>query len=215
MKEYNLWSSKIDFDIIYAHILFLGVYDYTSFNTVIWSLVHELRISFIFPVLVLLLYRRNWGCSIFLLLVTGIIVPLIYRYYPMYYSNYWDTIHYTGMFIMGFLLAVNREQLKNFYIFLAPGYRVILGLASFLLYTYPFYNKWSLMQRFFGDYLVMLGAAGFIIIAISSNHVQKILNIGAICFLGKISYSLYLCHMIVFIVLTRAFLKSQKGVTMI
>jgi peptidoglycan/LPS O-acetylase OafA/YrhL len=43
------WSTPVTTHLVVQHILFLGNYDWSQFNTAFWSLVHEMRISLIFP----------------------------------------------------------------------------------------------------------------------------------------------------------------------
>ena len=47
------WRVPISPSLVLEHIVFLGSYDHAAFNTTFWSLVHEMRISLVFPVIVL------------------------------------------------------------------------------------------------------------------------------------------------------------------
>jgi peptidoglycan/LPS O-acetylase OafA/YrhL len=50
----DFWSRPVDSGLVLQHIAFIGVYDSRQFDFVIWSLIYEMRISILFPVLTLL-----------------------------------------------------------------------------------------------------------------------------------------------------------------
>src|SRR5665213_3578455 len=45
------WSNQVDLRSVLQHVLFIGNYNYERYNTAFWSLVYEMRISIIFPLL--------------------------------------------------------------------------------------------------------------------------------------------------------------------
>jgi peptidoglycan/LPS O-acetylase OafA/YrhL len=47
----SFWSGPVQWRLVAYHVLFVGVYNTTEFDTSIWSLVHEMRVSLIFPFL--------------------------------------------------------------------------------------------------------------------------------------------------------------------
>ncbi|OJV41506.1 MAG: hypothetical protein BGO25_17600 [Acidobacteriales bacterium 59-55] len=47
------WSAPVDLHSVIQHLLFIGDYNYNRYNTAFWSLVYEMRISLIFPLLFL------------------------------------------------------------------------------------------------------------------------------------------------------------------
>lgn len=82
---------------------------------VIWSLVHEMRISIIFP-FVFLLIRINWRLSTILAIALtfisfGLMTSIPSEFNTPVSTNYFVTLHYLSMFIIGALLAINREFL--------------------------------------------------------------------------------------------------------
>src|SRR5205807_5142069 len=51
---FNLvWTAPISWQLVLDHYLFLGSFDNKQFDPVIWSLVQEIRISIIFPLLMI------------------------------------------------------------------------------------------------------------------------------------------------------------------
>ena len=51
------WSEPVTLHLVMQHILFLGNYDWSQFNTAFWSLVYEMRISLVFPLIALAVLR--------------------------------------------------------------------------------------------------------------------------------------------------------------
>lgn len=199
-EEFKFWSAPITSNLILNHLFLLGFFDYTAFDTAMWSLVHEMRISIIFPFAIIILRRYNFKiCAIITVLLSalaGIIQSLAVPHFSYFY-NYHETIHYLSLFIIGFLLARYRNLLMEKYNHLTQYSKLLLYLGAFLIYSYPFYNHWTLPQRFAGDWGTAIGSTIFIITAISSKNFSKILTLNSVAFLGKISYSLYLYHSIV------------------
>jgi peptidoglycan/LPS O-acetylase OafA/YrhL len=56
------WSAPVTTHLVVQHILFLGSYDWSQFNTAFWSLVYEMRVSLVFPFIAVavLRFRTIW-----------------------------------------------------------------------------------------------------------------------------------------------------------
>ncbi|MCR2822008.1 acyltransferase family protein [Lederbergia panacisoli] len=206
---FNLtWTTKFSASLLFEHFLLIGNVHSDAFNNVIWSLVHEMRISLLFPLVYLVVIKFNWKFSIiigfFLSLFSILNDTLGFQVSNGYYTSYWDTLHYTSMFIFGGVIAKHLKDILGMYHKLTRTYKWLLLIAAFIFYNYPgigirilnfidfFYPARVLM-----DYIACLGAVLFIIIALGSHKITKILMIKPINFIGKISYSLYLYHLIV------------------
>lgn len=50
------------------HILLIGKYNTDAYNSVIWSLVHEMRISIVFPLVLMICLRKTVPLSIALIM---------------------------------------------------------------------------------------------------------------------------------------------------
>ncbi|HFJ9465744.1 TPA: acyltransferase family protein [Bacillus cereus] len=196
----KIWTSETTFLDILNHILFLGYYSADQYNTVIWSLVHEMRISIIFPLLMLAILRFNWksniGISLTFSLVAFILLVMIN---PIYNTNIILTLHYTSMFMIGSLLAKHIESIVDIYKKLPNSIKMISFIFAIISYTYSgiFTNIGFIHDFLIDEYAVVVGSSLFIIISLSSGIFSKFLNLKPILFLGKISYSLYLYHTIV------------------
>ena len=187
------WSNPVTAASLIQPIAFIGNYDFFRYNTAFWSLVYEMRISLIFPVLALITMRisARWA----LLLVVSCTYNV--RTVPIL------TLECVGIFIGGILLAENIATLDATYRGLAKWQRVVCAVASFSLY-----NEGHFLTRtplwHLGYLPVSIGAAGLIVMALSSNTVSRWLQHPLPAFLGKISYSTYLVHGTVLYALARA-----------
>jgi peptidoglycan/LPS O-acetylase OafA/YrhL len=182
------WYAPVSFDSVVQHVLFIGNYDYAQYNTAFWSLVYEMRISIIFPLLFLVAYKLR---TRYVLLVIASLTLL--GVHPGSHK-YLITLEYAGVFLIGALLAKKFDVLSARYLSLTTAQRVALGLTSYLLYSYGHHlvnigPLWHLR-----DMPIAVGAAGFIVIGVNSSVASRILNSMVPAFLGRISYSFYLVH---------------------
>jgi peptidoglycan/LPS O-acetylase OafA/YrhL len=202
----SFWLNPIDFKTIVNHIIFLGDYKNDSINFVIWSLIHEMRISIIFPFIFLLVKKTNWKLTIGLCFTLSIVYYFgeialnKIDYNDRYFSSYERTIHYVGIFMFGSLLAKNRLLLINFCKRQNILVKIIFLIFAIMCYTYSW---WFLPAvgiihlEIFNDWVIAFGSSIFISLCLSLKTLQKILLLKPIHFLGNISYSLYLLHGIV------------------
>ncbi|MBO1579742.1 acyltransferase [Bacillus sp. XF8] len=210
LVQWGLWNIEVSFNRVINHILFLGEFNSDAFIMVIWSLVHEMRISIVFPLIIFLLLRVNWKVSIGIAMFLSAIGYLLMKNIPSEFNmpvstNYFVTLHYSSMFIIGALLAKNREYLINKIINLKVKYLLLpLGILFFNYPRIPF----MILSKLIGEidytlYLVIIdwyicfGACLIILSALSSKRFSKLLRMKPVHFIGEISYSLYLVHPIV------------------
>lgn len=196
----KIWTYKTSLVDIVNHILFLGYYNTNEYNTVIWSLVHEMRISIIFPFLMFLILRFSWKTNITIVFVLSIASFMLLKIFePKYNTNFIITLHYISMFMIGSLLAKHKEFLVGFYNKANQLQRFIFFLFALTLYTYQgLLSHIKLMHNFLiNEYLIAMGSSLFIIIALSTSKFSVFLNLKPLRFLGEISYSLYLYHTII------------------
>ncbi len=199
----STWNQAPNLHLVMQHILFLGNYRWEAFNTAFWSLVYEMRISLLFPFLAIavLQFRNKW------MLVFAIFSSLLSVHYhlifrllnlnsPGYQSV--DTLHYMSFFILGAMLAKNRECIQERYRRLPLTFVFLLSLLAIFFYYHPFNipeaSAAILSVQKTQDWSVALGSLLVITLAIFSGPFKKLLNCRAIRYLGRISYSVYLVH---------------------
>lgn len=202
------WERQLTVQQLLEHIIMLGDFKSYNFNSVIWSLVHEMRISILFPLLMYVVVRINWkksvaislGCSIVYFLVWLTSNNLFNYNISRFDTSYILTIHYIGFFILGAVLAKHRQQIQDFYESLSKSIKIVLLFTGILAYTYSFWflpNTFYVHFAFINDWAIAFGSTLFIISSLGSKSISNVLLVKPIHFMGKISFSLYLFHMTV------------------
>ena len=180
----DAWPLPVHAADVRAHVLFLGDYDTGRFNGAFWSLVHEMRISLVFPLLNRLVRGRRWwwgGGLTAAMMVSGSLMSVRIGE-P---NNLGETLHYAGLFVVGILIA-ERPSLR-----VKPLWMV----AALVLFYYGRGVARVLPVEYANllDVPVGLGAAAMVIWALDA----KWLLARPVQWLGERSYSLYLVHVAV------------------
>lgn len=215
----GIWAESPTSYSLLNNIFLLGELDYMSVNPVLWSLVHEVRISIIFPFIMYLLLRISTKSNIIFMLSIPMLYLLSfflglkvfnfdYTAYLSGYSSFILTPYYVGFFVLGALIATNKELIREKYISLSKTSKkmlISLGAVAYL-YDWIIVPDMKIIHNFIiGDWIVAFGGSIFIIIALNSKKVGYVLRLRSIHAIGKISYSLYLYHMIVLLTLIYIF----------
>lgn len=197
------WSKGLSSDSIIKHIVLIGTFT-SNVDNVIWSLIHEMRISIIFPFIMLVVVRKNLKYSIgFALLLSGLSVAYAFIAKPPFMgTELYTSIHYASIFIVGALLAKHIDNIKQIFLRINYKRKLVLFLIGFILFDYA--HPSFILNRIFGlspfirmvidTWFTTIGASILIIFALLSVKFSSILRKPYISYIGKISYSLYLIH---------------------
>ena len=212
------WQPQVDWQVAGQHLLLINSFDFDRFNPVIWSLVMEMRLSLLFPLIIFFALKFSWQTN----LLGGILCSFIgwgfqflrHQGIVHFENNYLDTFSYVLMFVVGVQLAKHRATLaEKFRALKTPFKYMALGLAL-LIYTNACWLEHCFtspaMQKIFfsqitRDCLVTLAVAAFIIMSLASVRISRILHLKPLHYLGKISYSFYLYHAVCLITLLHLF----------
>ncbi|MEH7307564.1 acyltransferase family protein, partial [Neobacillus drentensis] len=147
--------------------------------------------------------RLKWTQSMitaFSVSLLGILISLFgFDASEGYLTSFAYSLHYSAMFIIGALLAINREKVVNIYNGLSFRNKVMLLVMGLCLYTlqigFTYFFSSTNVLYFIRDWTTAIGASIFIVVSLGSGKVTNFLNKKYVEFLGKISYSLYLYHL--------------------
>jgi peptidoglycan/LPS O-acetylase OafA/YrhL len=211
------WSTPVTTHLIVQHILFLGNYDWSQFNTAFWSLVYEMRVSLIFPLIALavLRLRSRWLLLCAAALSLSFFPLAILLSSTLHLSsrgaaiNTMLTLHYAAFFLIGSLVARHLDEINRHYAQLTSLQAGAIAVVSLLLYGFA--NASSLVQRFsippdLYDWGIAAGATMLIVFAMNCRPFLSFLNSRTIHHLGQLSYSLYLIHGTILFVLVHTLL---------
>jgi peptidoglycan/LPS O-acetylase OafA/YrhL len=206
------WSKPVSLRLVTQHVLFLGDYDFAQFNVVIWSLVQEMRISLVFPLLFLVVDRLSTRKALILAAGCTATAMLIIRFRPEVVTPYVAmslvmTVHYLAFFILGILIAKNFGAIGRWYELLSGVKRGVLLGVSLVMYSLSGMAAVALLGTHIkllvgtSDWGTVVGAIGIIVTGLFSAPMKRLLLMRIPRFLGRISYSLYLTHVPVLLVL--------------
>ncbi|MED3985234.1 acyltransferase [Peribacillus simplex] len=194
------WTSQDTPSLLIEHLLFIGQYNTDAYNNVIWSLVHEMRISIVFPLLIFLFVRKKLKYSLLWLFV--LIFSSTFCLYLVGSSVDITSIllsfHYSTLFLMGAILAKYRHELFAYTLKMKKTVKIVLLLGAIICFMYEgIIGEVDFLNNYiFRDYVVSCGVCMFIIMSVCSQKVSTILRSRMLTLLGNISYSLYLYHLI-------------------
>ncbi|WP_166653485.1 acyltransferase family protein [Paraburkholderia flava] len=199
-----VWSGPFTGTEIVDHLLFIGQYKAGQMIPVIWSLIYEMRISLIMPLVVFCMARAPAaGCIASALAVSILgfaLVPAGTASSANFEGDWAMTAHYLGIFIAGATLAIHQRAWRQW---LAKGRRTEAVLAGSVVLYFVSRSTMSITSgtvgQFIFDWCVAAGSAGILCTAIASSRFAALLAMRPIAFLGTISYSLYLTHAVVLI----------------
>ncbi|MEK6302019.1 MAG: acyltransferase [Acidobacteriota bacterium] len=197
------WTQAITPKMLINHALLIGSFSNGELDPVLWSLVHEMRVSLVFPVVVFVVtrfwWRRSLAVAVAVTLVAFVLAFAIYRGTGIS-SDVPATLHYMAMFIIGALLAKHHDALTTRFNRFQRTTKWLVLSGAILAYTYRWWflpHQRVLHFDIFNDWAATAGVSVFIVCALASAKVSRLLHTRPLLFLGRISYSLYLYHAIV------------------
>lgn len=167
----------------------------------LWSLSTEEQFYFIFPVILLFMFRISFiknkkliflGVGSIILLLSSLIDL---RKFGVFWEQYYLPHLRAGEMLVGSFLAVymNEKKLKNNYFIWISGFSLLVLIVSLFLkniFTPPLFP--GILA------LIPCMATALLIFANQERHfINRLFSYPLIVWLGKISYSLYLWHWVV------------------
>lgn len=202
------WKRDPSWASFFSHAAMIGSFRSSDYDPVLWSLVLEMRISLIFPLLAwLVLHREKWSIVLAVCLLPA---NSLMNHFNATGLIHWDndyaaTLQYSAMFIAGALLAKKHQAAARYWTSFSKAAKIFLLLAAVLAYTNYFWLSRYMPSHFstlaaalrkqpVSDLMVIFGVGVFIIASLAARRLSAFLCHGPVHFLGQISYSLYLYH---------------------
>jgi peptidoglycan/LPS O-acetylase OafA/YrhL len=202
------WPGHVDKHQVLQHLLIFGPVHWAQFNTAFWTLIVSLRLSVVFPVLCYMVLRTRPLVSTLAVAFTAFVVT----WYQLHgvINSYTMTLHMTGFFIVGILLARYKDEVfawasalserrKTVYLFVAL---FVYWYSGMLLQLFWKHNVSSVNFRLVVfDWAIASGSIMILILSIEFKPLSRILMSRFPQFMGRICYSVYLMHGTVLFVL--------------
>ena len=182
------WETRPNLSLVMAHLAMTNNKQWQSLDVVMWSLVHEARISIIFPIIAACV-AKNWMLT---LIVGGIASELSRQFASGPTNDLWfnpvDTAQFLVLFVGGAVLAQNASHIKFRFASLSMIQRALLVFVSLTALI-------SSISSSSYSILAQIGAACVVTVSFADRNAVQFLSSEVPAFLGKISYSLYLIHL--------------------
>jgi peptidoglycan/LPS O-acetylase OafA/YrhL len=162
-------------------------------DIVMWSLVQEVRISIAFP-LIAWCVTRNWQITT----IVALSLSFVCHYVAFYHPSGWlydpiQATQYVFLFAGGAALSLNAQTIRRWLGKAPPWSKVSLWIAALAFSALP-------INVTIAEY-----AALMIVTLCLDPALDAVLAHGFLTWLGKISYSLYLVHLLVLLTLVHLF----------
>jgi peptidoglycan/LPS O-acetylase OafA/YrhL len=194
------WNRSVSRAVLLDHVLMLGRPRYNFVDNPIWSLVHEMRYSLIFPAIMWLVMRVEWRR----LIAAALAVSILAMAALGRTGNYWavDSLQYAFLFVAGAVLARHSAAIAAWFRNLAPASRIALGVAApLLLSTHSVAYAGGRSARVLAAVAPHFGAVLLLIVVVGSRRAQNALERRPCLWVGRVSYSLYLSHLVLLLTL--------------
>jgi peptidoglycan/LPS O-acetylase OafA/YrhL len=183
------WYEPHTWGVVADYVFMLGRHD--TLDNATWSLVYEMRVSLIFPLLVLPV--RRWGLPG--AVATAATLTLLAKLAGIWPAGGYiagtaeQTLHWAVLFVLGIATAQQAARLQAWFL-AGPAWTewVVLAGAVLFLWQYVPYQR---------DFFLGVGGVLAIVAALLPGRLHRLLQHRRLRELGRISYSLYLVHLLV------------------
>ncbi|KRF60825.1 hypothetical protein ASG99_07765 [Bacillus sp. Soil768D1] len=206
----NRWNHDVTLKALVSYFLMLD-YDTANVNGVVWTLFHEMRISFIFPLFVAIILRFklikalvfSLGLNVLLFISLGVLATFMGdNIFTSIIPSFKSSVYYCTFFIFGAVLSRYRSNLTKLNS-LFPAFKLVLFILSLILIN----CRWvavlfSINNDKVADIVSVTGILLLFAVVLTSNLCKEILTKKPLLWLGKVSFSLYLIHIPVLMMTT-------------
>ena len=208
------WTNRVNLFVLFDHFAAIG--HHATINGVTHTLIWEIRVSLIFPLIIVPIAR--WGVrgalavlTCLLIVIVGmqllygnisalgdLLIPIPHQSIPnkLAIELQW-TAYYACLFVFGSLLATRLQEIRILFA-RARSWVGFVVLGCGLLVFQGHWSHWHAVQEF----MVAVGSVLILCAAIAPGGVEKMLLKRLPRHLGRLSFSLYLVHVPIILTLT-------------
>ncbi|WP_419884826.1 acyltransferase family protein [Paenibacillus sp. B-A-8] len=206
----NRWDHAVSLKAIVAYFLMLDT-DTANVNGVVWSLFHEMRISIVFPLFLVIILKYRFIKALLISLCLNLAFYLaLHLASTMLGDNsitgimggFKDSVYYCTFFIFGAFLSKYRENLSSLKTMSNIKKLGLICLALILINCRWIYPVFNVQNKILQDFVSVLGILLLFVFILTSGTTSKFLTKKPLLWLGKVSYSLYLIHIPVMMLTT-------------
>lgn len=184
-----------DLPALLASVGLVGMAPVTDLNPVTWSLVHEMRLSLLFPLMILpvLRFQSRWV----LLASAPLVAAGFFMDAPIFggETGPMATVYYAWFFVIGAVAAKHVDSIVA-YARAMSARRAGLWLAVALVTYGALPDAGGILPL--EEVAIGVAVLGLMVLGLSRPAVSKLLLRGALRSLGRMAYSFYLLHLVWF-----------------
>ena len=183
------WNQPLTAGVLLGHLAMTDRDAFQRLDHVMWSLVQETRISFLFPFIFIWAKARWLATTALSVVVSGSALTAFHflRWDPLFDPLF--TLSYLFLFAVGAVVALRATRLAGLFNGLPRVARLGLWLLTLGIVTYYPAN------RHYGLFVCGTAALMLVFLCHADLRARRWLSIPFAVWLGRISFSLYLVHM--------------------
>ena len=201
------WHRPVTVTTVLTHVLMLqDVFSYESLTYPYWSLAIEWRIYFVFAALVFLWKRTSFSTMAVIGIVLGLSMSVALQH-TFLHAMMW---HYLALFFFGAAAAHVHYHDRYPVSVLYAVSCLSLALFCYCLMTLGPVDAKIMPHLLANDLLIGIGFSALLVVMIRSARWCRVLSVKPIALLGAASYSLYLVHAIVIMLVSNLVLRPSQ-----
>jgi peptidoglycan/LPS O-acetylase OafA/YrhL len=200
----DTWSIPVSWRLVLRNVMMTGRWEDTTLDGVLWTLAIELRISLIFPLLYFAMKWWPWLTALVVAVIGLISILLATRMgiLPPYFNrNAREALvsagYYMPLFVAGILARKSMSVICPRIARWNGRLALAAGLGAFAVALF--------LMHAGGDFRMTAGALLLLLAAVTVPEIGRAFSVKPLRWLGKISYSLYLVHMLVLVTVFHLF----------